>query len=236
MSLVRAFDEAKGALAKTHEFTIAGEKVSLPRLNLRHQALFEKWMRKHVGGDFSLSLTSNKAAFKYASLVQGILNKTKAQYSQEELQEKMSPEQRAELESQIRDGLEPYLETLMSKFDAASQQYAIYLAFKQGFGSTYKDEDGEFDVTEENVGTLLENTTNAEKNNTTLFVLGLQDWVDDMKTQAETGDELLEERLGDPLESEKEQSENSTTKSSSRSSQPTGKKTQTGSGTKPEKK
>jgi hypothetical protein len=235
MSLVKAHRDAQKAGPRKKEFTIAGEKISLPRLDLEHQADFEAWMQDRIKGDFSLSQIANKAAFKYASLLQSILTETQKQYTKEELRSKMTEKQRAELEAKIRDGLEPYLDTLMSKLDSAAQSHAIYLAMRQEFGAVYKDDEGEMPITEETVNTLLEITTNGEKNSATLYVLGLQEFAEEIKKKAETPQEMIEE-LGDPLSSKNEQSEKSTGKSSSLSSQPTTEKTNSGSGSKQQNK
>ena len=225
-NLLAAFEKGKALSGKKRAFTLAGESIELPRLNLGNRAAFEMWMKKRGVENFSLSSIRNRAMLKIAQVAQEV----KDEWAEEGLPEQLSDDTRDELMKRISEKMGPYTDALLSPLDTNAQTHAIYLALRQEFGAKWGQGDDSLDLTEENVTTILNATPSGVISRAALFVLGLEDWTDEIPAPAETVDEEIERSLGDPKASEKPPATTSTTTKPSPSSASTGEKAPTGSG------
>jgi len=225
-NLLAAFEKGKALSGKKRAFVLAGESIELPRLNLGNRAAFEMWMHKRGIENFSLASIRNRALLRMAQAAEEV----RSDWAEENLPNELTDELRNELRRRITDRIGPYTDALLAPLDTLAQTRAIYLALRQEFGAKWGEGDDSLDLTEENVTTILNATPSGVISRAALYVLGLEDWTDEIPAPAETVDEEVERSLGDPKGSEKPPATKSTTKKPSRSSASTGKKTPTGSG------
>jgi len=134
-NLLKAFD---GATAHKRTFNVAGVDLTLPRLNLKNQALFEKEVR---AGDptskFSLALTRNTAAMEMSGCVEGVISDLR----KKGLPDKFDTEADARLwEAQLQAGVlskwQPYAQAIFSPFGREVMATAVLYSLQQEYGET----------------------------------------------------------------------------------------------------
>ncbi len=224
-SLLRAYEAAKGLAAKMRPFEIAGEAVELPRLTLGNRAEFEKWMRKDRDKDFSLSLIRNRATLQMAEIISRVKDEWKAEGKPADF--KALPKEEVdvlnnELLERVVRRYGVYAEELFKPFDTAAMAYAVKLAMKQA----------DPEATETVMNGLLEAVGAGVLDRMCLWVLGLEEWTDQVTEQPtpKSLDEAVDLRFGDSKNSEAAPAGNSTTKRQSPSSAPPTEESPSGSG------
>jgi hypothetical protein len=225
-SLLRAYEAAKGLAAKKRPFDVAGEAIELPRLTLANRAEFEKWMKKERDKDFSLSLIRNRATLAMAEIVSRVKDEWKAEGKPADFKSLPKDEVEAlnsELLERVVRRYGVYAEELFKPFDAKAMSYAVELAMKQEYGT---------EATQAIVAGILEAAGAGVLDRMCLWVLGLEEWTDQVIEQpvATSLDEAVEQRFGDPKNSETAPATNSPTTKRSRSSAPPTEEAPNGSG------
>lgn len=221
-ALVRAW-KLGAKEARKREFEVAGQKITLPRLSLGRQAMFEKLAGVNLGA------IRNKAAMAIAACVEGVLNELKEvglpdRFENEEEYKLWA----ARFQAGIVSKWGPYVDAIFEPFNKNPEYSpkdlmleALTLAFQQEYGTQIKDGDETIFVDKEFVDRLLSSEP-AQKIETMFhWVLGLVNVPEGKEgTDAvSTLDAMVEQLVGNPKGSKKRRPGKSTTSSSSRSSQ-----------------
>jgi len=164
-NLLKAFD-AGNAAAHKRTFNVAGVDLVFPRLNLKHQVMFEKSVRKQQIEDgapptFSLAMIRNQAAMQMSGCVETVLEGLR----EKGLPEKFDNEADARLwEAQLQAGVmskwEPYATVIFAPFGRGNMAYATMLSLQQEYGDAIVrkrkgEDDEEISVDGEMVDTIF---------------------------------------------------------------------------------
>lgn len=226
-NLLQTYEAAKAREIKRQPFEIIdGKIVALPRLNLGGKAKFERWMIAHGRPGFSLSELKNAALMELAGIATG----AKEAWLAADNPEKFPAEQAEELANrffgQLSGQIAAYTSGLFKGITQDAQEYAVYLAFRQEFGSVFECDDGKLEITEQNVRVILEAAPSLVLGRMCLWVTGLEDWIDQVdaeirKVSEKTPtsiDDAIDQKIGDSGKSEPAQARSSTSGNGSPSS------------------
>ncbi|MFA5054300.1 MAG: hypothetical protein WC565_09590 [Parcubacteria group bacterium] len=134
-NLLKAYENAA---AHKRTFNVAGVDLVFPRLNLKHQSLFEKSIRESdPESKFSLALTRNTAAMEMSRCVEDVIGDLR----KKGLPDRFDTEADARLwEAQLQAGVlsrwQPYAQAIFSPFRRDKMAEAILYSLRQEYGET----------------------------------------------------------------------------------------------------
>jgi len=199
---------AKSNLLKAYEnaavhkrtFNVAGVDLVFPRLNLKHQSVFEKSIRaSDPESKFSLALTRNTAAMEMSRCVEDVISDLR----KKGLPDRFATEADARLwEAQLQAGVlsrwQPYAQAIFSPFRREKMVEAVMFSLRQEYGETIKKgKDEEIPVDEDLMESVFGDDQEA-LDRVFLWVVGLANIPEKGETEAtvQNASELVKEYAG----------------------------------------
>jgi len=225
MSLENLQAAIEHATSETHkrDFEVGGQMLTFPRLSIRDQGKFERYVRQN-NPIFSLAATRNKAAMAMS----GVLSKAKREMEKLQKSEDGSPiienpeeaKRWAEkLQDDVMEKFEPYADKIFSGITRDHMLYGIALSMAAEYGESVtftqtvngNPEPVTVDVDSDFVDSLFQNEGGRVLENVFLWVVGLSDQAAGGPgpefREGMTIDDIAKETMGDAENSEREQSD-----------------------------